>query len=50
MMAFYYKKQEESKKLEAETDDTFTNSAWANPNALKGSMATGGKDISFKFK
>ncbi len=31
MMAFYYKKQEEAKKLEAESEDAYLNSAWANP-------------------
>lgn len=50
MMAFYYKKQEEAKKMEGEMDDNFSNSAWANPNALKGHLVTGGKDIGFKFR
>ncbi len=27
MMAFYYKKQEEAKKLEAESEDAYLNSA-----------------------
>lgn len=49
-MAFYYKKQEEMKKLEAEPDDNFTNSSWANPNHLKNHLVTGGRDIGFKFK
>ena len=31
MMAFYYKKQEEAKKLEAESEDAYLNSTWANP-------------------
>jgi hypothetical protein len=31
MMAFYYKKQEEAKKMEAESEDAYLNSAWANP-------------------
>eukprot|EP00884_Botryococcus_braunii_P001768 jgi/Botrbrau1/11592/Bobra.247_1s0013.2 len=36
MMAWYFKKQEEQKKL-AEDDGAYTNhSAWANPKALKG--------------
>ena len=37
MMAFYHKRQEEMKKLEAEGDDEdhYTNSSWADPNALK---------------
>ena len=33
MMAFYFKKQEEAKKLEAESEDAYLNSAWANPKA-----------------
>ncbi|KAL3159966.1 hypothetical protein ABBQ38_010354 [Trebouxia sp. C0009 RCD-2024] len=35
MMAFYHKKQEEQKKLAENEDDDYTNSAWANPKALK---------------
>jgi hypothetical protein len=34
MMAFYYKKQEEAKKLEAESEDAYLNSAWANPKVV----------------
>lgn len=50
MLAFYYKKQEEMKKLESEPDENFTHSTWANPNNLKGHLVTGGKDIGFKFR
>jgi len=50
MMAFYYKRQEELKKIEGESDDNFSNSTWANSNALKGHLATGGRDIGFKYK
>lgn len=35
MMAFYHKKQEEQKKLAENDEDDYTNSAWANPKALK---------------
>ena len=35
MMAFYFKKQEEAKKLEAESEDAYLNSAWANPKVLR---------------
>lgn len=35
MMAYAYKKQEEMKKLEEADDDSFMNSSWADPNALK---------------
>lgn len=50
MMAYYYKKQEEQKKLEAESDDAYMNSSWANPEAMKSNMVTGGKGINFKFR
>jgi len=35
MLSFYYKKQEESKKLEEDSEDAYMNSAWANPKNLK---------------
>jgi hypothetical protein len=38
MLAFYHKKQEESKKLEAEDEDDYMNSAWANPKMLKAQL------------
>lgn len=40
MMAYYYKKQEEHKKLVelAEDEPDFSSSAWSNPNALKSSF------------
>ena len=50
MMALYYKKQEEQKKLESEPDENYSQSVWANPGALKGSLVNGGRDIHFKFK
>lgn len=50
MLAFYYKKQEEIKKLEGHTDDSYLNSKWADPNGLKKSLYQGDKDISWKFK
>ena len=31
----YHKKQEEEKALAEDDDDTYTNSAWANPKSLK---------------
>lgn len=49
-MAFYYKKQEEQKKMDNEPEDNFSNSAWANPNSLKSHLVSGGKDIGFKFR
>jgi hypothetical protein len=50
MMSIYYKKQEEMKKLEQNTEDDYLNSKWADPKGLKNSLYTGGKDVSWKFK
>lgn len=47
MMAFYFKKQEEMKKLEEEADDQYLHSAWANPKALK-SQLHGAGNVSWK--
>ena len=38
MMSFYYKKQEEQKELEANNEDVYMNSAWANPKSMKAQM------------
>jgi cilia- and flagella-associated protein 298 len=38
MMAHYFKKQEELKKLAEADDDDFHASAWANPKAMKNSL------------
>lgn len=38
MMAHYFKKQEEMKRLADAEDDDYLASAWANPNSLKQSM------------
>ena len=35
MMAYWYRKQEEQKKLEAAVDDEYLNSDWADPRKLK---------------
>lgn len=35
MMAYYYKKQEELKKLEENGEDDYLNSSWADPKSLK---------------
>ena len=45
MMSYYHRKQEENKKLEAETEDNYLNSAWADPKALKNSLINGGRNI-----
>jgi hypothetical protein len=50
MMQFYYKKQEEQKKLENQTDDSYLDSKWADPNNLKKQLYYGEKDITWKFK
>jgi len=48
MMAYYYKKQEEQKQLEKDEDDSYMNSAWANPNNLKNTLVNGNKGVNFK--
>ena len=35
MLSYYHKKQEEQKSLVQDDEDDYTNSAWANPKALK---------------
>jgi len=49
MIAYYHKKEQEMKKLAAEDEDAYLNSAWANPKNLKNSF-TGVGDISWKPK
>lgn len=48
MLAFYHKKQEEQKTLDQDDDDTYMNSAWANPNQLKNQLVNGGKDVFYR--
>ena len=50
MMQIYYKKQEEIKKLEENTEDDYLNSKWADPKNLKNSLYTGNSGVSWKFK
>lgn len=38
MMAYWYRKQEEAKKLVEDDDISYANSQWANPNGLKSSL------------
>jgi hypothetical protein len=38
MMAFYFKKQEEMKKLADNEEDAYLNSSWADPKALQRSL------------
>jgi len=49
MIAFYHKKEEEMKKLALEDEDSYMNSAWANPKALKNAF-TGVGDVSWKAR
>lgn len=47
MIAHYHRKQQEVKVLEANNDDEYANSAWANPKSLKSSF-TGIGDVSWR--
>ena len=47
MIAFYHKKEQEMQKMSLEDEDSYMNSAWANPKALKNSF-TGIGDVSWK--
>eukprot|EP00918_Siedleckia_nematoides_P087128 GHVU01191626.1.p1 GENE.GHVU01191626.1~~GHVU01191626.1.p1 ORF type:complete len:137 (+),score=24.35 GHVU01191626.1:539-949(+) len=38
MLNFYRKKEKEQKELEADDDDSYLNSDWANPQSLKKSL------------
>ncbi len=38
MMAHYFKKQEEMKKLADEDEDDYLHSSWANPSQLKNQL------------
>eukprot|EP01065_Artemidia_motanka_P031621 TRINITY_DN3808_c0_g1_i1.p1 TRINITY_DN3808_c0_g1~~TRINITY_DN3808_c0_g1_i1.p1 ORF type:complete len:276 (+),score=101.39 TRINITY_DN3808_c0_g1_i1:70-897(+) len=50
MMAFYYKKQEEHKKLIEDEDISHGNSAWADPRGLKNHFQGMGGGISYRPK
>lgn len=45
MLAHYYKKQEEQKKLQEDEDHSYLDSEWANPKALKSQLIGGGRPI-----
>uniref|UniRef100_A0A7R9YN80 Cilia- and flagella-associated protein 298 n=1 Tax=Diacronema lutheri TaxID=2081491 RepID=A0A7R9YN80_DIALT len=47
MIAHYHQKQQEAKVLEANTEDDYANSAWANPKSLKNAF-TGIGDVSWR--
>lgn len=50
MMAHYYRKQEEQKKLQEDEDDSYLDSEWANPKALKSALVGNGRPISWKSR
>lgn len=50
MMSYYYKKQDEMKKLEEDNDDQYLNSQWANPKNLKNALTSGEREIHWKAK
>lgn len=47
MMAWYFKKQEEEKALAENDEDSYLNSSWANPKALKSELL-GTSSVSWK--
>jgi hypothetical protein len=47
MIAFYHKKQQEAEKMDAEDEDAYLHSTWANPKALKNAF-TGVGDVAWK--
>ncbi|CAD7959084.1 unnamed protein product [Amoebophrya sp. A25] len=48
MLSYYYKKQEEAKRLQADEDDSYLESQWADSKALKKHLVGGGRSIGFK--
>merc|ERR1712124_66979 len=48
MMAHYFKKQEEMKKLATNDEDSYTNMEWADSKALKKSLIGGSGGIGFR--
>lgn len=49
LMAYYYRKQEELKKLGENEDDDYLNSSWADPKSLKNAFS-GVRDVKWGFK
>merc|ERR1712146_254441 len=39
MIAFYHKKQQEAEQMNLEDEDSYMNSAWANPKGLKNAFS-----------
>lgn len=48
MLAHYYKKQEENKKLTEDEDDSYLDAQWANPKSLKSQLIGGGRPINWR--
>jgi len=48
MLAHYYKKQEENKKLQGDEDDSYLHSQWADPKALKNALVGGGRPVAWR--
>ena len=49
MLSYYYKKQEEQKKLENENEDSYLDSEWADPKGIQKQLYMKG-NISYKYK
>ena len=49
MLSYYFKKQEEGKKLEEDVCDEYLESPWANPKGLKNELH-GVADVKWKYK
>ncbi|MCQ2819919.1 MAG: CFAP298 family protein [archaeon] len=49
MLSYYYKRQEEHKKLEAESEDSYLDSQWADPKAMQKELYMKGSNISWKY-
>ena len=49
MLSYYYKKQEEQKKLENESEDSYLDSQWADPKGMQKELYMKGNDISWKY-
>ena len=48
MMAHYFKKQEEMKKLAEDDDDNFEGASWADPKAMKRGLTGAAGGVAFR--
>merc|ERR1712159_931877 len=48
MLQHYYKKQEEEKELREDEDDSYLESSWANPKALKNALIGNGGNVNWR--